>query len=139
LNDFVLGNDLTFLLGRGPGTVGEFFERVPYEAFGPTWGKVAYEYGVLGTLSYAMLLITTFVRGARGLRLAIGYNYFFLGGYLINPSVLMQMAALVIWPAPSHAIKDDGEELAGSSVPYREPKFGLLAPRSSPVGHHQGT
>jgi hypothetical protein len=113
LNDALLGNDLTFLLGRGPGTVEEFFERVPYEPFDPTWGKVVYEYGVLGALSYAAFFVASFVRGARGLRFAAGYNYFLLGGYLINPSVLMQMAALVVWPTqPRIAVNDTTSDSA---------------------------
>jgi hypothetical protein len=98
LQKVVLANDLTFLFGRGPGTVQEEFRLFSFNAFDPTWGKVIYEYGLLGSLVYFRFFYVAFCKGPRGLRFAVGYTYLFLGGYLLNPSVLMQLAALVVWP-----------------------------------------
>jgi hypothetical protein len=97
LQNVVFANDLTFFLGRGPGTVQEQFRLLSFNAFDPTWGKVIYEYGILGSLVYCRFFYLAVCRGPKGLRFAVGYTYLFLGGYLLNPSVLMQLAALVVW------------------------------------------
>lgn len=97
LRGVVFATDATFLIGRGPGTVQEEFRLLSFYAFDPTWGKVIYEYGLLGAVLYSRLLYLTIGRGPRGVRFAVGYTYLFLGGYLLNPSVLMQLAALVAW------------------------------------------
>ena len=97
LQDVLLANDFTLFTGRGPGTVQQSFERLPYLAFDPTWGKLLYEYGLAGTFAYLGFFCASFCIGAPGLRFALGYTYFFLGGYLLNPSVLMQMTSLVVW------------------------------------------
>jgi cell division protein FtsW (lipid II flippase) len=97
LQDVVFATDLTFCLGRGPGTVQEQFRLLSFSAFDPTWGKIIYEYGLLGAVVYFRLFYVAVCRGPRGLRFAVGYTYLFLGGYLLNPSILMQLAALVVW------------------------------------------
>jgi hypothetical protein len=103
LQKVVFANDLTFFLGRGPGTVQEQFRLLSFNAFDPTWGKVIYEYGLLGALVYFRFFYVAFCRGPKGLRFAVGYTYLFLGGYLLNPSVLMQLAALVVWLGKTRA------------------------------------
>jgi hypothetical protein len=97
LQRVVFANDLTFFLGRGPGTVQEQFHLFSFNAFDPTWGKVVYEYGLVGALVYFNFLYLVVGKGPRGLRFAMAYTYLFLGGYLLNPSILMQLAALVVW------------------------------------------
>jgi hypothetical protein len=97
LQTVVFSNDLTFFLGRGPGTVQEQFRLFSFNAFDPTWGKVIYEYGLLGSLVYFRFFYLAVCKAPKGLRFAVGYTYLFLGGYLLNPSVLMQVAALVVW------------------------------------------
>jgi hypothetical protein len=97
LQTVVFSNDFTFLTGRGPGTVQEQFQYLSYNAFDATWGKVIYEYGLVGTIIYAFFFYSAACEGAKGLRFAVGYTYLFLGGYLLNPSILMQVAALVVW------------------------------------------
>ena len=97
LQRVVYANDLTFFLGRGPGTVQEQFRLFSFNAFDPTWGKVIYEYGLLGSLVYFRFFYLAFCKGPKGLRFAVGYTYLFLGGYLLNASVLMQLAGLVVW------------------------------------------
>ena len=97
LQDLLLAPDFTLFTGLGPGTVQQSFERLPYLAFDPTWGKLLYEYGLIGTFAYLGFFYASFCNGAPGLRFALGYTYFLLGGYLLNPSVLMQMASLVVW------------------------------------------
>lgn len=97
LQNVVFANDLTFLFGRGPGTVQEQFRLLSFSAFDPTWGKIIYEYGLVGALVYFKFFYVAFCKGPKGLRFAVGYTYLFLGGYLLNPSVLMLLASLVVW------------------------------------------
>ncbi|WP_175361165.1 hypothetical protein [Bradyrhizobium sp. STM 3843] len=122
LQEVVFANDLTFFLGRGPGTVQEQFRLLSFYAFDPTWGKVIYEYGLLGALAYFRFFYVAFCRGPRGLRFALGYTYLFLGGYLLNPSILMQLAALVVWlgktaPATDRAREGAPEETGHMFMP----------------------
>jgi hypothetical protein len=112
LQSVVFANDLTFFLGRGPGTVQEQFHLFSFNAFDPTWGKVIYEYGLLGALVYFRFFYLAFCKGPKGLRFAVGYTYLFLGGYLLNPSILMQVAALVVWLGKTSAAPDRLDERA---------------------------
>jgi hypothetical protein len=116
LQKIVFANDLTFFLGRGAGTVQENFRLFTFNAFDPTWGKIIYEYGLLGSLAYCRFFDLAFCKGPRGLRFAVGYTYLFLGGYLLNPSILMQLAGLVVWLGDTSAATDG---LAGTPVEVR--------------------
>jgi hypothetical protein len=93
----LLANDFTFLVGRGPGTITEYFDQFEFGAFDPTWGKLIYEYGVIGASLYGAFFYFAFCKGAKGLRFAVGCTYLFMGGYLLNVSVLMLVASLVVW------------------------------------------
>jgi hypothetical protein len=118
----VFANDLTFFLGRGPGTVQEQFHQFSFSAFDPTWGKVIYEYGLLGSLVYFRFFYVAFCKGPKGLRFAVGYTYFFLGGYLLNPSVLMQVAALVVWVGKAIPVTHRWSERRRSTARERSPR-----------------
>ncbi|MGJ4931211.1 hypothetical protein ACQR1I_34130 [Bradyrhizobium sp. HKCCYLS2038] len=117
LQGVVFATDATFLFGRGPGTVQEEFRLLSFYAFDPTWGKIIYEYGLLGTLLYARFFHLTIIRGPHGVRFALGYTYLFLGGYLLNPSILMQLAAVVVWFGDETGEERPVARAAGSIVP----------------------
>ncbi|WP_407158549.1 hypothetical protein [Bradyrhizobium sp. STM 3557] len=122
LQKVVFANDLTFFLGRGPGTVQEQFRLFSFNAFDPTWGKVIYEYGLFGSLAYFRFLYVAACRGPKGLRFAVGYTYLFLGGYLLNPSILMLLAGLLVWPGKTSFASERSrgtamEETGRSPVP----------------------
>jgi hypothetical protein len=129
LQKVVFANDLTFFLGRGPGTVQEQFALFSFNAFDPTWGKVIYEYGLLGSLVYFRFFYLALCKGPKGLRFAVGYTYLFLGGYLLNPSVLMQVAALVVWlgkPSATDRADENTIEASGRIAFYPEtPPLGM--------------
>jgi hypothetical protein len=114
LQNVVFANDLTFFLGRGPGTVQEQFRLLSFNAFDPTWGKVMYEYGLLGALIYSRFFYVAFCKAPKGLRFAVGYTYLFLGGYLLNPSVLMLVASLVAWLGKATGQEDRSAEGAAA-------------------------
>lgn len=115
LQKVVFANDLTFFLGRGPGTVQEQFRLFSFNAFDPTWGKVIYEYGLVGSLAYFRFFYLAFCKGPKGLRFAVGYTYLFLGGYLLNPSILMQVAALVVWLGKTSGAADRPDQAVETS------------------------
>jgi hypothetical protein len=117
LQNVVFANDLTFLLGRGPGTVQEQFRLLSFNAFDPTWGKVIYEYGLLGAVVYFRFFYVAFCKGPKGLRFSVGYTYLFLGGYLLNPSVLMLVASLVVWLGKATGQGDRSAEDAATTSP----------------------
>jgi hypothetical protein len=129
LQKVLFANDLTFFLGRGPGTVQEQFRLFSFNAFDPTWGKVIYEYGPLGSLVYFRFFYVAFCKGPKGLRFAVGYTYLFLGGYLLNPSVLMQVAALVVWLGKAIPATDRPDESANS-----QPSRVTIYPRMPAIG-----
>lgn len=112
LRKVVFANDLTVVLGRGPGTVQEQFRLFAFNAFDPTWGKVIYEYGLLGSLVYFRFLYVAACEGPKGLRFAVGYTYLFLGGYLLNPSILMLLASLLVWPGKLSFAANEGRGTA---------------------------
>jgi hypothetical protein len=118
LRQVVLADDFTLFTGLGPGTVQQTFRQLSYLAFDPTWGKLLYEYGLIGTVIYLGFFHTVVGKGARGLRLPIIYTYFFLGGYLLNASVVMQIVSLVAW----WRANDAAEEMpAGADRPVTLP------------------
>ncbi|HET7886754.1 MAG TPA: hypothetical protein VFL62_11050 [Bradyrhizobium sp.] len=128
LQRVVFANDLTFFLGRGPGTVQEQFRLFSFNAFDPTWGKVIYEYGLVGSLVYFRFFYLAFCKGPKGLRFAVGYTYLFLGGYLLNPSILMQVAALVVWPGALAGETARAREETNERIPVY-PAAAAMSPR----------
>jgi hypothetical protein len=99
INEFILRDLPTLLFGRGPGSVMEFFSRLHYGAFDPTWGKVFYEYGLVGSIFYVVFFTKSYVLSRRELRVPLAFTYFFLGGYLVNSSIIIQLLVLVALPA----------------------------------------
>lgn len=99
LQDYILTDAQTVLFGRGPGTVMEYFSRLHYGAFDPTWGKVFYEYGLIGSILYLIFFTRSFVLARRELIIPLGFTYFFLGGYLVNAFIIIQLLVLVALPA----------------------------------------
>jgi hypothetical protein len=76
-----------------------------------------YEYGLLGALIYSRFFYVAFCNGPKGLRFAVGYTYLFLGGYLLNPSVLMLVASLVVWLGKATGQGDRSAEDAATTSP----------------------
>ena len=95
------GSDGSLFVGRGPGSVQEYFTKVDFGTFDPTWGKLIYEYGLSGLMIYSLFLYFCVVQGRSGLRFPVGYTFLLLGGYLSNPMMTGLMAILVAWPSRS--------------------------------------
>lgn len=100
LGQFVWSDPVAILVGRGPGTVHEYFDFVTYSAFDPSWGKLAYEYGLAGLAAYATFLIglVARARGSGELKTALLFQFFFLGGYVATTPVHIEIWLLLTWP-----------------------------------------
>jgi hypothetical protein len=104
IDRFILIDLPTALFGRGPGTVTEFFKRMEFGAFDPTWGKIFYEYGIIGFSLYFCFFLNSFVLSRNELRVPLGFTFLFLGGYVANSFVVIPMLVLVSWPRASVAL-----------------------------------
>lgn len=87
LAQFVFNDISTALFGRGPGSVNEFFHLLNYEAYEPTWGKVVYEYGLVGLGAYLLFFFVVMLRNSssRVHKAAFTFQFFFLADYLLVP------------------------------------------------------
>jgi hypothetical protein len=112
IHEFILTDAWTLLFGRGPGSVMEFFSRLYYGAFDPTWGKIFYEYGLIGSILYLVFFTRSFVLSRAELIMPLGFTYFFLGGYLVNSSIIIQLLVLVVLPAEGWRRRVDAQRPA---------------------------
>lgn len=111
IQEFILTDAKALLFGRGPGSVMEYFSRLHFGAYDPTWGKIFYEYGLVGSLWYLAFFVQSFILARRELRLPLAFTYFFLGGYLVNPAIIILLLVLVTLPADYR-----GDERGGAAV-----------------------
>jgi hypothetical protein len=107
INDVILTDPIAPFFGRGPGTVTEYFSRFAFEAHDPTWGKLIYEYGLLGFAAFMVFYGLAVVRKAGPFVLPVSILYFFLGGYLLDASIITILASLVVWLPSSDQAEDD--------------------------------
>jgi hypothetical protein len=118
LQDAAFQGPWAFLLGQGPGSV-EKIRSLDYQAFDPTWAKLVFEYGFLGLAAYVCLFYSAFIKSRMPLRLPLGLTYFLLGGYLLNASIVAQLAVMVVWTGT--------EDLAQTGGDVRNPSHKSIA------------
>ncbi len=94
----------TLLFGTGPGQATEYLKMLPFEGFAPTWGKLFFEYGVLGSVVYFFFMLRLTKRRDSRLAMPIFFTYLFLGGYLSDTAVLIPLLLFVAW-APTRQAK----------------------------------
>jgi len=119
LDEVIFSDMLSTLFGRGSGTVTEYFWRFTFETFGPTWGKLFYEYGFFGSLAYAYFYMSG-VLGKGALVFPVSVLYFLLGGYFIDASIIVVIVTLVVWLPPEEAPRRE-YRFAGVSRVARQP------------------
>lgn len=86
--------------GTGPGTISSYFLFLPYAVFDPTWGKILFEYGLLGAMSY-LYYFTKAIRGQDNpVRGPLILSFFVLGGYFLDGSILTLVAVLLVFQKP---------------------------------------
>jgi hypothetical protein len=103
------------LLGHGPGSM----ERMGATCFRhqPTFAKALFEYGLLGSLAFAVLILDALNRSSAPVRIrvAMGVAWLGLGGNLLDPSYLLFIYIVsAIWP------QDTARTLAISPRPQRK-------------------
>lgn len=98
-NEFIFTSTRNTLLGLGPGAIDPFFNNFYTEVFDPTWGKLFFEYGLVGTLPFALFITCCFFADApaRWLSGALFLNYLLFGGYLLSAPVAGLVLALSVW------------------------------------------
>jgi hypothetical protein len=97
INSVILPDPLATFFGRGPGTVTEYFARFSFVAHGGTWGKLIYEGGFLGFLAFISFYGSAVFGKSNPFVLPVTLLYFFLGGYLLDPSIIAIVVSLVVW------------------------------------------
>jgi hypothetical protein len=108
-DDYVFTSARNTLFGLGPGSIDAYFNNYHTEVFDPTWGKLFFEYGLVGTLPFAVFIICCFFADspARWLSSALFFTYVLLGGYLLSAPTNALVLSLVAWhrrpwrPAPT--------------------------------------
>lgn len=98
-DEFVFTSTRNMLFGLGPGAINAFFNNFYTEVHDPTWGKLFLEYGVVGTLPFAVFIVCCFFADSpvKWLSAALFFNYLLLGGYLLSPPVAALVLPLVVW------------------------------------------
>ena len=109
LNQFVFIDPYRFFFGMGAGSLLAIGGQTTYLVHDPTWGKLLFEYGFLGTVGFfPFILYSLLARSAsRFLAASLAFAYLFLGGYLLGPFYNFLIVGLVAWHRP----KDPRAEL----------------------------
>ena len=98
----------TMFFGRGPGTISAYSHKFPYETFDPTYFKLFFEYGMLGFISYMLYIFSCFRNTRSRIVVPLLINYFFMGGYLANASVVAILVIFISWSGDKdHCIMRD--------------------------------
>ncbi|NYZ16653.1 hypothetical protein HL658_29255 [Azospirillum sp. RWY-5-1] len=89
LRDFVVDNTPALFFGLGPGSITGVLHDVPYEAHDPTWGKLLFEYGIVGTLVFSVFFLACVFVGAHSKWVSgfLLFGFLFFGGVLLDPRV----------------------------------------------------
>jgi hypothetical protein len=118
LDLFVFNDPLATIVGRGPGSVYEFVPMVHFQAHDPTWGKVAYEYGLAGLVFYLAMIFYVTSGAPFFARLSLWILFFFLGGNLLSHVAQAYMLALAAWvPSQNQPLAVSSRGRLGISLP----------------------
>jgi hypothetical protein len=88
------------LLGHGPGSMTRIGASCA-DLHEPTYGKLLFEYGLVGALAFGALVIHALNRASAPIRVrvALGFAWLFLGGNLVNSELLPMIFLLsAMWP-----------------------------------------
>ena len=98
-DDFIFTSTRNTLFGLGPGAIESFFNNFYTEVHDPTWGKLFFEYGLVGTLPFALFITCSFFADApvRALAGALFLNWLIFGGYLLSPPIAALVLPLAVW------------------------------------------
>jgi hypothetical protein len=96
-----LGTDAwSALLGHGPGSMTRMGATC-VDLHQPTYGKLLFEYGLVGALAFGALILQALNRSGAPLRIrvALGVTWIFIGGNLVSSEVIAALYLLcAMWP-----------------------------------------
>jgi hypothetical protein len=97
-DQYLFPNLDTTLFGMGPGSIEPFFKKAAYQIHDPTWGKLVFEYGLVGAAPFLIFVMHCFFAGTRSIWLsaALFLNYLILGGNLVDARVQTLILVLVV-------------------------------------------
>ncbi len=97
-NQYLFAHLDTALFGMGPGSIEPFFKIAAYQIHDPTWGKLIFEYGLLGAVPFAIFVGYCFFAGSRSVWLstALFINYLVLGGNLVDARLQVLIVVLIV-------------------------------------------
>jgi hypothetical protein len=97
-DQYLFPNLDTTLFGMGPGSIEPFFKKAAYQIHDPTWGKLIFEYGLVGAVPLLIFVLHCFFAGTRSIWLstALFLNYLILGGNLVDARVQILILVLVV-------------------------------------------
>jgi hypothetical protein len=98
-SDVVFPHAQTTLFGLGPGSIEPYFRAMDYLVHDPTWGKVFFEYGMVGTIPFVAFLWRCFFVGAKSywLSATVFFAYLLLGGNLVDARMEPLILSLVVF------------------------------------------
>ena len=122
IRDNILPETDTFLFGRGSGSIpwdDGFVLKVDYEIFNPSWAKLMFEYGVIGSLFYMIFILYIFKSSKVSgfIKVGLFVQFILLGEYIIPPTVHGIIIGLLVWPSIdslekfNQSIKDRSEKV----------------------------
>jgi hypothetical protein len=84
---YVLSSVQNTLFGLGPGAIDPFYGTTSYDVNDPTWAKLFFEYGLVGSLPFSAFVVGCFFADSpsKWLSAALFIVYVALGGNLVNP------------------------------------------------------
>jgi hypothetical protein len=102
LSQFIFIDPSRFFFGMGAGSIETVVGEVTYLSHDPTWGKLLFEYGLLGVLGFFPYFFYSIFANSpsRFLAACLAFAYFFLGGNLLGPFYNFLIVALVAWQRP---------------------------------------
>lgn len=96
-----LGTDpWSTLLGHGPGSMTRMGATC-VDLHQPTYGKLLFEYGLVGALAFGALVLQALNRSGAPLRIriALGVTWLFIGGHLVSSEVIAALYLFcAVWP-----------------------------------------
>ncbi len=115
-DDFIFTSIRNTLFGLGPGAIETFFNNFYTEVHDPTWGKLFLEYGLVGTLPFALFITCCFFGDppSRWLNGALFFSWLLLGGYLLSAPLAGIILSLAVWhrvprAAPRRTARPNGQ------------------------------
>jgi hypothetical protein len=138
-DEYLFPNLDTTLFGMGPGAIEPFFKKAAYQIHDPTWGKLVFEYGLVGTTAFLIFVLHCFFAGTRSMWLstALFLNYLILGGNLVDARVQVLILVLLVMQSRPADIRhaqalaaraDQAPGWSSGSVPDNAARTGARSP-----------